>query len=159
MKYTIIEILPAQIKVQFEDDSWAYIPISPEATPEELDNSVANYDPDFLPKPEDLINTKVSVGEIRNSKKIEVASLQSSTYTTPPNPFSGLNIILANYFTENGDTRLKELIEQKLEEYLTSTQLTIDQIIDSLMYSPEEIITQTEKELNQNIINKIIDEH
>jgi hypothetical protein len=147
MKYTITEILPAQIKVEFEDNSWAYIPISPEATPEEIDSIVANYDPTFLPDPQTLINTNISVGEIRESKKIEIDSFEPNTYI-PPDPFTGLNIFLADYFAEKGDNRVKELMKQKLEEYLVSTQLTVDQIIDSLLYDPEDIIAQAESELN-----------
>jgi len=147
MKYTITEILPAQIKVDFEDNSWAYIPISPEATPEEIDSAVANYDPTFLPDPQTLINTNISVGEIRESKKIEIDSFEPNTYV-PPDPFTGLNILLADYFIEKGDIRVKEVIHQKLEEYLTTTQLTAEQLIDSLMYNPEDIMAQAEAELN-----------
>ena len=45
MKYTIKEILPGQIRVEYEDNSWAIVPISANSTMEEIDHAVSQYDP------------------------------------------------------------------------------------------------------------------
>lgn len=70
MQYTIQQIVPSQIVVQFEDGTRTVVAISSEATPEEIDNFVSFYDPDFFPDPATLINPNVSVGEVRMSNRI-----------------------------------------------------------------------------------------
>ena len=74
MKYTIQEVLPGQIRVEFEDESWAMVPIHPQATAEEIDNAVSKYDKDFLPDPETLRNPNITVGEQRTSATISAAN-------------------------------------------------------------------------------------
>lgn len=70
MQYTIQQIVPSQIVVQFEDGTRTVVAISSEATPEEIDNFVSFHDPDFFPDPVTLINPNVSVGEVRMSNRI-----------------------------------------------------------------------------------------
>ena len=70
MQYTIQQIVPSQIVVQFEDGTRTVVAISSEATPEEIDNFVSFYDPDFFPDPATLINPNVSVGEVRMSARL-----------------------------------------------------------------------------------------
>jgi len=70
MKYTIEKIFPGQIKVRFEDGSWAKVPIQPDATAEEIDNAVSKYDSDFLPDPETITNKNITIGEERVSSKL-----------------------------------------------------------------------------------------
>ena len=55
MKYTIKNILPAQIEVEFENQQRAMVFVNPDATPEEIDDAVSRYDSDFQPDPETLI--------------------------------------------------------------------------------------------------------
>ena len=74
MKYTIQEVLPGQIRVEFEDESWAMVPIHPQATAEEIDNAVSKYDKDFLPDPETLRNPNITVGEQRTSATISAVN-------------------------------------------------------------------------------------
>ena len=74
MQYTIQEVLPGQIRVEFEDESWAMVPIHPQATAEEIDNAVSKYDKDFLPDPETLRNPNITVGEQRTSATISAAN-------------------------------------------------------------------------------------
>jgi len=74
MKYTIQEVLPGQIRVEFEDESWAMVPIHPQATAEEIDNAVSKYDKDFLPDPETLKNPNITVGEQRTSATISAVN-------------------------------------------------------------------------------------
>jgi len=74
MQYTIQEVLPGQIRVEFEDESWAMVPIHPQATAEEIDNAVSRYDKDFLPDPETLRNPNITVGEQRTSAVISAVN-------------------------------------------------------------------------------------
>ena len=74
MQYTIQEVLPGQIRVEFEDESWAMVPIHPQATAEEIDNAVSKYDKDFLPDPETLRNPNITVGEQRTSATISAVN-------------------------------------------------------------------------------------
>ncbi len=164
MKYKIIEVLPAQIKVEFEDNSWALVPIDPEATPEQIDHAVAQYDPDFLPNPEDLINQNISVDEERESKTIDstpiVTSSESpnSTEEFTPSEFNNIgyllnsinpiNLTLANYYAERGDLRIKEALYSKILEYVNSSNLTVENILEGINFNPEDIMLQAEEELN-----------
>ena len=75
MKYTIKDIMPTQIAVKFEDGSKAVLYVSPEASPEDIDDAVSYYDPDFRPDPETLINKNISVGEERVSTRKEEQKL------------------------------------------------------------------------------------
>jgi hypothetical protein len=147
MKYTILEIMPGQLRVEYEDKSWAYIPISPSASLEDIDDAASRFDPEFLPKPEDITPLNIFVGEIRESKRKDNILFEPS----PPNSidiFSNLNIILSKYFSQNGDNRLEVLINDKIAEYIQKYNITPDKIIDDIMYNPEDIMAQAEEELN-----------
>jgi hypothetical protein len=155
MKYTIKEILPAQILVEFEDESRALVPISPEATPEEIDHAVAHYDPDFLPNSEELINLNISIDEKRESKKLEsINSTEEFTQLTFNelehilNSLNPINLFLSNYYAEQGDTRIKDALNLKIVEYIDQTNLTVEQIIENINFSLEDIVIQAENELN-----------
>jgi len=147
MKYTILEIMPGQLRVEYEDKSWAYIPISPSSSLEDIDDAASRFDPEFLPKPEDITPSNIFVGEIRESKRKDDISFEPSQSNTI-DVFSSLNIILSKYFSQNGDNRLEVLMNDKIAEYIQNTNLTLDKIIDNLMYDPEDIMAQAEKELN-----------
>jgi hypothetical protein len=172
MKYIIKEVLPAQILVEFEDESRALVPISPEATPEEIDHAVAQYDPDFLPIPENLINQNISVGEERESKKLDTVNTQfavGNNTTTDTNTIeefiptqfnsieyllnsiNPINLALANYYAEQGDTRIKEALYSKVLEYVNVTNLTVEKILEDINLNPEDILSQAELELNGEI--------
>lgn len=158
MKYEIKEVLPAQLKVEFEDGSWALVPISPEATLEEIDHAVSQYDPDFLPDPQTLINPNVSVGEQRESKTLETTQEISQTENFIPVEYNDLqtvvsainpiNLTLSNYFESQGDTRIKEALETKVVEYLEKTNLTVEKVLEDINLNPEDIMAQAEAELN-----------
>lgn len=158
MKYIIQEILPGQIRVEFEDKSWALVPILPESTVEEIDHAVSKYDPDFLPKPETLINLNIDIGLERTStSKIEK---QEKFPTTPtmPNPnqiivqdffkISLHDYLIAEYFANLGDTKLKEELTKKIKEFVESPQFSIQNAIDSMSISDDDIMKQAEEELN-----------
>jgi len=166
MKYKVLEIFPGQIKVEFEDKSWAIVPVSPDASLEEIDNSVANYDPDFLPSPEELINKNLSVGQERFSKKMEVSNeVQTNANSSDlieinheinpivdfgkASPFDIL--VFADYFAQKGDTRLKDSIESKIQTIISNTQFSIDNLISDFnteTLDNETILRLAEAELN-----------
>ena len=147
MKYTILEIMPAQIRVEYEDNSWAIVPIRPNDTVEDIDNAVANYDKDFLPKPETLINTNISVGDERTSTKKEVVeNINFEPTLEPSNPVDVKSI--AEYYASRGDTRLADILTSKVEDYVSQSTFSLDELISDLSYDQNEIFTQAEAELN-----------
>lgn len=171
MKYTIKEIFPTQIKVEFEDESWAMVTIAPDATLEEIDNAVSNFDPDFRPKLEDLINKNISVGQKRISKKIESSKLlnsnnlvESTSQLQAINTNFGISEV-AEYFSSRGDDRLKNALNQKIQAYVSHENFSIDALVASYINIPnhypiapdidpeldngwEDIVKQAEEELN-----------
>ena len=81
MKYTILEISPGNIKVRYEDNSWANVPIAPNASLEDIDDAVSQYDPDFLRPAESVVNSEISVGEERTSTKKPTQESSSGSFT------------------------------------------------------------------------------
>jgi len=174
MRYTIKEILPGQIRVEFEDGSWAIVPVHPDATAEEVDDSVSKYDKDFLPDPESVKNKNISVGEER-------VSVQISTNTNTNTPTDGHThfeipldvaqefseesalkkdrvdfglqdgldaLVIANYFSEQGDNRIKDSITAKVQRYISNPDFSIDEFIQRLEFDADDIVAQAEAELN-----------
>lgn len=170
MKYTILEILPGQIRVEFEDNSWAIVPIVPNATLDQIDNAVSQFDPDFLLKPESIINPDISIGDQRDSKKIDtdqpivntnqpivdqsVEENNTPDYTLFSRILSPLTIVLSEYFYRNGDSRLRDLLDSKISEFISSSQISADSLITSInenynaFNSAEDIMAQAEAELS-----------
>jgi|694.fasta_scaffold10856_13 hypothetical protein len=162
MKYTILEILPGQIRVEFEDNSWAIVPVKPNATLDEIDDAVSKYDPDFILKPESIINPDISIGDQRESKKVDniqpvenQSTPQSNTQDNSLllNIISPINLALSEYFHRHGDSRLRDLLDTKISEYISSSQISADLLITNIsnmseMYTPEDIMAQAEAELN-----------
>jgi hypothetical protein len=83
MKYTILEILPGQIKVEYEDKSWALVPIQQNASPEDIDHEVSKYDPDFLLPAESAITSVIGVGEQRTSARKEQQEIPAKEEDLP----------------------------------------------------------------------------
>ena len=166
MKYKILEILPGQIRVEYEDNSWALVPIPPNASLEDIDDAVSQYDPDFLFKPESVINPDIYIGEERTSAKkeevVEEPTPQNVGITTTPplvTPTPSISfgqnnpsnvIMVAEYYASKGDTRVKDALMKNVEKYITQSELDIDKLISDLSYDPEDIFAQAEAELNQN---------
>ena len=158
MKYTIQEILPGQIRVEFDDKSWAIVPIPPNSSMEEIDNAVAQYDPDFLSSITKSINPNIVVGLARTSvQKEEDPQVEP---TPPPEPappipqyeadFNNItfkHILIADYFSNLGDNRLKEAINQKVKRYADETEINIDSMLLQFI-SDDDIMKQAEEELN-----------
>jgi hypothetical protein len=168
MKYTIKNILPAQIEVEFENQQRAMVFVNPDATPEEIDDAVSRYDSDFQPDPETLINKNVSVGEERVSKqKIEeveevveeeqeefIPFKRGELYGGLPLPTFHkdqiiISYVMADYFIkhQNNDT-LKKALDEKMEEYITSNNITVERALESLMFEDDNMIVDlAEQEL------------
>ena len=163
MKYTIKEILPGQIRVEYEDNSWAIVPIPPNSTMEEIDHAVSQYDPDFLPSVAELINSNISIGLERTStQKIEEPKIESppqvvNQNTNIPqisiaeknfNNISFKTILMADYFSNLGDNRLKEDLNAKIDAYVKEVNISTDAILLQLNLSDDDIMKQAEEELN-----------
>jgi hypothetical protein len=150
MKYTILEIMPGQLRVEYEDKSWAYVPVPPNASLEDIDDAASRFDPEFFPKPEDITPSNIFVGEIRETKRIEDISFQPSQ-TNPDDIFSSLNIFLSQYFSKNGDNRLETYLNEKLIALIDDRKINVDDILENWLYDPEEIVAQAQSELDQLI--------
>ena len=170
MKYTIREVLPAQIIVDYEDNSWAIVPIPPDATHDQIDDAVSKYDPEFLPKPETLINPNISVGEQRESKKIEnnnlnivgtgttnIPRIEDPQFTPavklPVLTFGEAHAIdavaIGNYFSEKGDNRIKEAIAKNIEDFISSSNFSVEEMVNKLTDDSNAIFMQAITELEQ----------
>ena len=163
MKYTIQEILPGQIRVEFEDNSWAIVPIPPNSSLEEIDNAVSQYDPDFLPSVAESINPDISVGVERTSvQKVEEQKVEEpKREKSPPSDLSSKqsflqnllklslqNYLIAEHFASLGDNRLKELIAEKIKKLVESPDFSLENIIFNMSMSDDDILKQAEEELN-----------
>ena len=168
MKYTITKFLPAQIEVKFENDRKALVFVQPDASPEDIDDAVSRYDPDFQPDPETLINRNVSVGEERVSKQkveevVEVEEQEEEEFVPfyKRELYGGLPLpafhkdqiiisyVMADYFIkhQNNDT-LKKALDEKMEEYITSNNITVERALESLMFEDDNLIVDlAEQEL------------
>jgi len=168
MNYTIKEIMPAQIRVQFEDKSVAIVPIGPDYTPEDIDDAVSFYDKNFLPDPKTLINKNISIGEKRVSTRkpirlskytpdipdVELPVISNEMYGGLPTPkFTKDQIIIsyamADYFIKNhNDDRLKVALDKKIEEYIVENNITSEMALESLMFEDDDLIVNlAEQEL------------
>jgi len=168
MKYKINNILPAQIEVEFENGRKAMVFIDPYATPEDIDDAVSRYDADFQPDPETLINRNISVGEERVSKqKIEevekvveedeeefIPFHKRSLYGGLPLPTFHkdqiiISYVMADYYMKHqNDDSLKKALDAKIEEYITTNDITVEKALESLMFDDDNLIVDlAEQEL------------
>ena len=65
MKYTINEILGGQIKVTFEDNSWAYVRVGSDDSAEKIDEIVGGFTNEYVKA--ESANSNISVGEQRST--------------------------------------------------------------------------------------------
>lgn len=160
MRYTIKEVMPAQIKVQFEDKSVAIVPIGPDYTPEDIDDAVSYYDKDFQLDPEILINKNISLEEKRVSTRkpvvlsnyapdipdFELPVISNEMYGGLPTPkFTKdqiiISYVMADYFIKNNnDDRLKVALDKKVEEYIVENNITSEMALESLMFEDNDLI-------------------
>jgi hypothetical protein len=160
MKYTIKEILPGQIRVEFEDNSWALVPIPPNSSLEEIDDAVSQYDPDFLSSSESAINPNIAVGLERTSvQKVEEPVVEApSLLDLNPNPnqsiiedFSKISLqdyLIAEYFEGLGDNILKEILTEKIKKIVELPNFSLEGTILNFTTSDNDILKQAEEELN-----------
>lgn len=181
MKYKILDVAPGQIKVEYEDQSWAIIPISPHATLEDIDHEVSKYDPDFIKKQEDVCNQDVYIGQERVSIRKEneeptpikvdplnvpdgIVQKQVAPGLTSNRPFSLDR--LAKYFAKKGDYRLEDLLDSFIEEYIDKSNVSMEQLIDEahdsnpfkltkIKMTDDELMAQAEAELEAELKDQI----
>lgn len=154
--------MPGQIRVEYEDNSWALVPIRPNASLEDIDDAVSQYDPDFLTRQEKVINQDIYIGEERTSaKKIIQSSLPvvgiSTTPSIAPVPILSYGqsnpvnvVVIAEYYASKGDTRIKDALMKNVEKYISKSELNVDKLLYDISYDPDDIFSQAEAELNQN---------
>jgi len=160
MEYTITEVLPGQIVVEFADGSLAAVAIDPTFTVDDIDDAVSYYDPEFAPDPATLINNNVEVGQVRASIRKEPEGVEAppETETEPeslldvvyPTEFSTGDILRAQYFASHGDNRMLDALYSAIEE-TSEIDLSNEEAVQTYLSYFEgirqSIITQKE---NQN---------
>ena len=121
MDYTILEVLPGQILVEFEDSTQALVGIGSTHSLAEVDHYVSLYDPDYLPDPATLINPLVSVGDTRTSLPIP----EDPPVILEPYPdFSPSHIFVADLVARNGDTTLRDMLDTHVQAVYPTEDLT-----------------------------------
>jgi len=176
MQYKILDVAPGQVKVEYEDGSWAIVPIAPGASLEDIDHEVSKYDPDFIKKQEDVCNPDVYIGQERSSVRKEtddptpikiepvippdgIAIKPLTPGRTSHRPFSLDSI--SKYLARNGDTRLLDVLDSFIEDYLEKTNTSVEDLITEARennpltsggislttLSDEELLAQAEAEL------------
>ena len=84
----------------------------------------------------------------------DLAVTQTFTPTIIPNKVDfGLSdavdvLAVAQYYAENGDTRLKDAIYLKVEKFINDPRYSFDELINNLLFDVEDIVAQAEEELN-----------
>ena len=154
MKYKITDIFSFNIRVEYENGSWANVPITPDYTLEQIDDAVSRFDPDFLPDA-NKVNTNIILGEERVSNKLENDQKILNKVTSPTSSIFGKSnpiytALLANYFSKKGDNRIEEVIYQNLEDMINSQNITVEQILNDLNYE-DDIFILAENELKNEI--------
>lgn len=110
MYYTIETIQVGQIRVRFEDGSWALVPIKSDWPVEAIDHAVAAYDPENLPTG---LNPNIEVGNVRVAKRIPLDTPEPIEFHEPAPTYSLDNVRagylpLALYYEAQGNTVLKD---------------------------------------------------
>ena len=178
MEYTITEVLPGQIVVEFADGSLAAVAIDPTFTVDDIDDAVSYYDPEFAPDPVTLINSNVEVGQVRASirKEPEVAEAPPEPETEPepesllglkfPTEFSPGDILRAQYFARHGDNRMLDALLSAIEE-TSEIHPSHEEAIQSFLFYidgvRQAIVTQNESEKagleeSEDIFNQALEE-
>ena len=115
MLYTVTQVLPGQIAVQFTDGTQAIVSIGSDFSQQQIDDAVSYFDPDFLPDPATLINPLVSVGQTSMSDRIAVGVGSTVIFTLPALEFGGLLsgelVFAAEYFVRNGITSVRDALD------------------------------------------------
>jgi hypothetical protein len=112
----------------------------------------------------ELINSNISIGLERiSTPKIEESKVESppqvvNQNTNIPeisiveknfNNISFRTILMADYFSNLGDNRLKEYLNTKIDEYVKETNISTDDILSQLNTIDDDyIMKQAEEELN-----------
>ncbi len=137
MEYTVTNVQPGQITVEFADKSRAIVSVFKEHTADEIDHLVSFYDPDFMPDPETVTNTNVSCGEKRCSCKSDhkVTTMeivvdeisdepQKEVDPLPPNPTPLLDSAYlafgAFYYASKGDSSVLDELVSACERFYGS---------------------------------------
>lgn len=148
--------MPSQIKVQFENQSWAIVPISSTASLEEIDQAVSFYDPDFMRFEQPLANPLVEAGMVRSSVPEPEPEIAPSVFSAVGGDIDeyrvtlskiASNAALADYLSSQGDDRLKQAVTVLIQELLSDPNFNLDSVIENLTVSDEDILELAEQEL------------
>jgi len=128
MEYTISEVMPGQVVVEFADGSLAAVAVDPTFTTDDIDDAVSYYDPEFQPDPATLINHQVHAGEVRHSVRKApepfVAPAEEEVPDVPtgdeavdyPSKLTLEDLARAQYYASQGDTRLLDAVYSYMEQ-------------------------------------------
>ena len=151
--------MPGQIEVDFADGSWAAVPIQSDFSLERVDEEVSKYDPEFFQVNLNAPNPLVSVGLQRSSRQPVAAPEPLVQYSAvPPQDFrtqSGFTpyvLAMSQYLAENGNTRLKDVIDAICKSDAENPNFDVENLVSSVTYQAEqEIYDQALSELENGV--------
>lgn len=174
MKYTIRKFHPGQLEVEYEDGSWAMVPVNAGMTPEEVDIEVAKYDPEFLVHLSTFEAIGLNTGEVRISHyqerpKINVDLKQPHEFTpedlepVDASLYGGLPVpafhrdqammalFMADYFEkEQNSTALRDALYERIRDYIIRHKISEERAIESLYFDENDAIYRLALEQLEN---------
>ena len=140
MKYTINEISGGQIKVTFEDNSWAYVHVGSDDSAENIDEIVGGFTNEYVKA--ESANTNISVGEQRNTvDPVAAEKARTDAATADLTDFYKLDIgnltsyiepaaayFLAQKLAAAGDSSLLDMFNTRLQAIQDDKDFSIDKL-------------------------------
>jgi hypothetical protein len=115
MKYTITNILPGQVRVEYEDGTWAQFPIRSDASLNSIDIIAGRFNPSFKDPRELELNPYIRIGDIREIKNPPTPEHADVPMGFTFNPFY---MALAFFLREEGDPRLMDALKADIEKQI-----------------------------------------
>ena len=137
MKFKITEVTTGTVKVLYEDDSWAIIPISKSQTKSDIHDLILSYNnkPTPFDKVSDVPVTVTSdYIEAENSEEKETVTYKEARATHYPSVGNQLDAL--HWAREGDDTNLKaidvsiKLVKEKIAKGSTWTKETLPKALD-----------------------------
>ena len=140
MQYTITEIHGGEIKVTFEDNSWANVRVEEDDTPEAIDEIVGYFTNEYVYQKQP--NTNIKVGDVRFTVDPVVAKAarekeqvlgqsdiyvmkwgNTSSYMEPDTAY-----MLAQKLAADGDSSLLDMINARLQTIQDDPEFSLDKL-------------------------------
>lgn len=143
MDYTVLEVSPGCIKVQYSNGTKQPVYIPDGSTLEDIDHCVSWHDPDFIVPQGEIPN--IDVGVTRTSVRKDT-SVQGDYSTTFPR-YVDISAI-ATYYSERGDNRIKDALDARIGSFVSDDDFSFDTLLNNIKLYSVDITNQAEAELS-----------